>query len=160
MAVHETAYAGWQYMKILIFACCYSWSPFSNKSRYHLKCPIEAVFLGACGHFNTHGVRDLSWHAAFAYLVQASPTVRLGSLLVQHLRMHRGIVLRVYKLTCTTLLQVALQGPLGQFPHVNDWQVVKTLTWPLWSLEDLLLWLLLLIMAAFLSVGIFVVTPQ
>ncbi len=45
-------------------------------------------------------------------------------------------------------------------PHVDDWRVVKTLTWPWWSLEDLLLQLLLLIMATLPFVGVFVVTPQ
>ncbi len=62
-------------------------------------------------------------------------------------RAHWGIALGVYGLARATPLRVALWGPLGQFPRVDDRRVVKTLTWPWWSLESLLLRLLLLEMA-------------
>ncbi len=52
---------------------------------------------------------------------------------------HRGIALGVYGLVRATPLRVALWGPLRKFPRVYDWREVKTLTWPWWSLEGLLL---------------------
>ncbi len=75
-------------------------------------------------------------------------------------RVHRGIALGVYGLARATPPRVALWGPLGQYPRVDDRRAVKTLTWPWWSLEGLLSQLLLLKMAALPSVGVFVVTPQ
>ncbi len=49
------------------------------------------------------------------------------------------ITLGVYSTTVPTLLQVALWGPWGAYPTVNDQQVAMPLTWPWWSLEDSLL---------------------
>jgi hypothetical protein len=63
------------------------------------------------------------------------PTTRLGSLLAWQLRVHPGIALGVHRPAGPTLLQVALWGPCGVFPTINDWQLAMTLAWPWWSLE-------------------------
>ncbi len=68
-SVHETVHVGRQYIKKLIFVSCFLRSHFSNKSR-----TAKAVLLSTHGHFNTRGVRDLSWRDCFAYVVQASST--------------------------------------------------------------------------------------
>ena len=68
--------------------------------------------------------------------MSAKPTVSLGSLFGAALVCaHQGIALGVYGLACATPPQVALWGPLGKFPHVDDRRVAKMLTWPWWSLE-------------------------
>jgi hypothetical protein len=54
-------------------------------------------------------------------------------------RAHQGIALGVYGTAVPTPLQVALWGPCGSFPAVNDQIVAMMLTWPWWSLEGSLL---------------------
>jgi hypothetical protein len=49
------------------------------------------------------------------------------------------IALGVYDTTVPTLPQVALWGPCGAFPAVNDWHVAMMLTSPWWSLEGSML---------------------
>ncbi len=57
---------------------------------------------------------------------------RPGSLLTWHLcTRHFG----VYGLVGPTLPQVALQGPRGAFPAIDDWSVDMALTWPWWFLQ-------------------------
>jgi hypothetical protein len=75
-------------------------------------------------------------------------------------RAHRGIALGVCVIACALLPRVALRGPFGQFPRVDDRAGCKTLTWPWWSLEGRLSRLLPLKMAALSSFGVFVLTPQ
>ncbi len=38
----------------------------------------------------------------------------------------RGITLGMYGIAPAIPPQVTLWGPLGQYPHVDDWRVVKT----------------------------------
>ncbi len=59
-----------------------------------------------------------------------------GSSLVQACQ---EIALGVYGTAVPTPPQVALWGPLGYFPPVNDWHAAMMLTWPWWSLEGSLL---------------------
>jgi hypothetical protein len=40
------------------------------------------------------------------------------------------IAVGVYGTAVPTLLQVALWGPCGAFPTINDWRVAMMLTWP------------------------------
>jgi hypothetical protein len=69
--------------------------------------------------------------------------------------------LGVYGTAVPTPPRVALRGPCGSFPAVDDWHVVMILTWPWWSLEGSLL-------AGIRRIGhspkkevlVFVVTPQ
>jgi len=76
-------------------------------------------------------------------------------------RAHRDIALGVYRLARATPPRVALRGPLGRFPRVDDQRVLKTLTWPWWSLEGLLSQLAPLENGRLRpSVGVFVLTPQ
>jgi hypothetical protein len=49
------------------------------------------------------------------------------------------IALGVYGTAVPTLPRVALQGPCGAFPAVNDRCTAMMLTWPWWSLEGSLL---------------------
>ncbi len=52
------------------------------------------------------------------------PMTSLGSLFGASLaRAHTGIAVGVYGLTCATPTQVALRGPLGQYPRVDDRQL-------------------------------------
>jgi hypothetical protein len=59
-----------------------------------------------------------------------------GSLLTQA---RQEIALGVYGTAVPTPPQVALWGPCGSFPAINDWGVAMMLTWPWWSLEGSLL---------------------
>jgi hypothetical protein len=59
-----------------------------------------------------------------------------GSLLM---RAHQEIALGVYGTVVPTLPRVALWGPCGAFPAIDDWCVAMMLTWPWWSLEGSLL---------------------
>ncbi len=52
---------------------------------------------------------------------------------------HQELALGVYGTAVPTPPQVALRGPYGAFPAVNDWHVAMVLTWPWWSLEGSLL---------------------
>ncbi len=89
------------------------------------------------------------WLAAFALLApasyhQAADVVKAdnqtglasGSLLT---RACQEIALVVYGTAVPTPPQVALQGPCGAFPAIDDQHVAMMLTWPWWSLEDSLL---------------------
>ncbi len=49
------------------------------------------------------------------------------------------ITLGVYGRAVPTPLRVALWGPYGAFPAINDWCVAMMLTWSWWSLGGLLL---------------------
>ncbi len=51
----------------------------------------------------------------------------------------QGIAFGVYGTAVPTSPRVALQGPCGSFPAVNDPHVAMMLTWPWWSLEGFLL---------------------
>ncbi len=59
-----------------------------------------------------------------------------GSVLMQA---HQGIALGVYGTAVPTPPRVALRGPCGSFPAVNDRHVAMMLTRPWWSLEGSLL---------------------
>jgi hypothetical protein len=78
-----------------------------------------------------------SYHQA-ADVAKANNQTRLasGSLLT---RARQEINLGVYGTTVPTQPQVALRGPCGAFPAINDPCVVMTLIWPRWSLEGSLL---------------------
>ncbi len=43
---------------------------------------------------------------------------------------HQEIALGVYGTAVSTPPQVALWGPCGAFPAVNDWHAAMMLTWP------------------------------
>ncbi len=49
------------------------------------------------------------------------------------------IALGVYATGVPTPPQVALRGPWGSFPTIDDWRVAMMLTWPWWPLEGSLL---------------------
>ncbi len=52
---------------------------------------------------------------------------------------HQEIALGIYGTKMPTPPRVALQGPCGAFPAINDQHAVMMLTWPWWSLEGSLL---------------------
>ncbi len=52
---------------------------------------------------------------------------------------HQGIALGVYGTAVPTPPWVALWGPCGEFPTIDDRHVAMMLTWPWWSLEGSLL---------------------
>jgi hypothetical protein len=64
------------------------------------------------------------------------PMTRLGSLPA---RVRQEVALGVYGTAVPTPPRVALQGPCGAFPAVNEWHIAMMLTWPWWSLEGSLL---------------------
>ncbi len=66
----------------------------------------------------------------------------------------------VYGTTVPTLPRVALQGPWGPFPAVDDRRVPVMLTWPWWSLEGLLAGSLRIGPSSKKEVLVFIVTPK
>jgi hypothetical protein len=75
------------------------------------------------------------------------------------MRAHQEITLGVYGTAVPTPLRVALQGPHGSFITVDDQRAVMMLTWPCWSLEDLLAGARRISHSPKKEVPVFVVTP-
>ncbi len=76
-----------------------------------------------------------SYHQA-AYVAKADDQTGLASG-SSPTRARQEIARGVYGTAVPTPLQVALPGPWGPFPAVDDRQVLMPLTWPWWTLEGL-----------------------